>query len=170
MRPHLAAIAAVLLPLALGAQAPAVIAGDGWEAFPNVEYQGGDARFPKQLFGILVLTDSTLGFYPCRVTTEFSCRDAKGKSIWKDQPYFMIALSAVQHLQSSSRVRGASAGAKLMIGGLAGDRAQNFVSIVHETDSSAEAPLFQTTMAQSGAFEAKLRFRLKKLGRPLPEP
>lgn len=117
--------------------------------------------------GVLVLTDSALGFYPCRVRQQGGCAVDKGKSVWTEPAHFVIALTGVQSLESSSRVRNASAGDRLLIGSLASDRPQNFITVAHETAASAEAPMFRTEVTQAGALDAKIRFRMKKLGRPL---
>lgn len=162
--------AVVVAGLCLGAEVDAqtyIIAGDGWEAFPGVEYQGGDARFPEKVRGVLVLTDSTLAFHPCRVKTQGGCAIEKGKLAWKDPAHFVVDLRQIQSIETSTQVRGASAGMKLLVGGLANDRSVEFMSFAHETASSAEAPVFKTYPTQAGALDAKVRFRMKKLGREL---
>ena len=59
-------------------------------------------------------------------------------------------------------------GSKLALGLLAGDRKEELVGLVYESATSAEAPIFKTQKAQAAALEAKIRFRLKKLGVVLP--
>ncbi len=141
-----------------------IVTGDGWEAFPGVEYQGGDARFPKKLVGVLVLTDSTLEFRSC---DNNYCEAYKDRDVWGKKTYFVIPLTAITALDVSSSVRSADVGSKIFFGALASDRKQEFFGLAHETEDSAEAPVFLTRQTQAGAIEAKVRFRLKKLGRPL---
>lgn len=153
---------ALLLSLSASAYAQdAIVVGDGWEGFPWVEYKGGDARFPKTGFGMLVLTDSSLAFHEC-----FSQRCPSrrgGRPAWRPIPIFSIALRNITEVQASSRVKPADAGAKFMLGVLATDSNESMVGIVHETQTSAEAPVFAMREAQSSALEAKIQFRLKRL-------
>ena len=142
----------------------AIFARDGWEAFPGVEYQGGDATQPKKRWGMLVLTDTTIGLYPCVYE---SCRDGDKKGVkrpFNDPAFFIIPLSAIKDVTSSARSRSASTSEKFFLGGLAGSQSEDFVGLVYETGASAEAPVFKTGKAQSTAVDAKIRFRLKKLG------
>jgi|688.fasta_scaffold317193_2 hypothetical protein len=144
-----------------------VISGDGWEAFPNVEYQGGDARFNKKTVGILVMTDSSVAFYECAFKTariDLPCGSHRTKTMIKEPALWLVTLKAITEVNSSTQVRPASTGEKFMIGILASDRAEEFFGFAHETASSAEAPIFKTQKTQASALEAKLRFRLKKAG------
>jgi hypothetical protein len=153
---------------AAAAQSP-IIARDGWEAFPNVEYQGGDATQPKKLSGWLVLTDSTIALYKCEWPGCVDIDDKK-KPLFKGPPYLTIRLNELKQVASSSQVRPATGTEKFMIGFLATDHPEEFVGFVYQTPTSAEAPVFKTEKAQSGAVEAKVRFRLEKLGITLPPP
>jgi len=119
-------MAAVLAPQSRRAQA--VIARNGWEAFPGVEYQGGDGTQPKKRWGVLALTDSALGFYPC-FDIEY-CQERKGKLLVWDKPIFVVPLRQVTEVSSSSQVRGASVTGKLAFGLLANDRAVEFFGFV----------------------------------------
>lgn len=173
MKRTLIALAACLSARTLGAQSltvtttesrPMIIVGDGWEAFPNVEYQGGDARFPKKKFGMLVLTDSTIGFYECTWT---GCLSDKKKNMIRDTAQWIVRLAAITEVSSSTATRGASVTGRVAFGVLASDRTEEFFGFVHETATSAEAPVFKAdspNKTQAGALEAKLRFRLKKAG------
>ena len=145
------------------AQPPVIIARDGWEAFPEVEYQGGDATKPKKMYGMIVLTDSTIALHRCRWQY---CEDDRKevKTPFLPEPLYLIPLRRIQEISASSQVRGPSVGSRIAFGLLAGDQKQEFVGLVYETESSAEAPVFRTLKTQSGAIEAKVRFRLKKLG------
>lgn len=153
---------AVLLAVSTSAAAQAaIVVGDGWEGFPWVEYKGGDARFPKTGWGMLVLTDSTLAFHECFGER---CPAMRGnRPGWKPTPVFSIALRSITEVQSSSRVKPADAGSRFMLGALATDKNEGLVGIVYETESSAEAPVFAMREAQSSALDAKIQFRLKRL-------
>lgn len=163
MKTTLAAAALLVAAHTASAQPPAtgIFARGGWEAFPGVEYRGGDATQPKQRWGILVLTDTNVALYRCALTT---CGDPKKSAPFKGDPLMSIALSTIKDVSSSSQVRGPGMDAKLFLGGLATDKSEEFVGIVYETASSAEAPVFKTNTAQSAAIDAKLKFRLRKLG------
>lgn len=140
---------------------------DGSESFSRIEYIGGDATQPKKLYGWLVLTDSTLEWRDC---THSDCRGHKDGEYFKREARFTIPLRTMTELASSSEVRGASVESKLLIGSLAGDRRFEYVLVVYEHATSAEAPVFKTQKAQSDALEAKIRFRLKRLGITLQPP
>lgn len=157
----------LLVPVVVSSQpysGPSILVRDGWEGFPAVEYQGGDGTMPKKRTGMLVLTDSTLGFYSC----PYDCEHDSKKPKFFDKPIFRLPLASVKEVSSSSQVRGATFGSKLMLGAFAGDRTEEFFGFVYESSTSAEAPVFKTMKAQSGAIEAKVKFRLKKLGLTVP--
>lgn len=116
---------------------------------------------PKAKLGWLVITDSTIALHEC--TRQYCEYDKKGKH-YKPEPIYAIRLQGIKSVESLSDVRGASVGSKLAFGFLAGDRKQEFVGVIYETETNAEAPVFKTQKAQSAAVEAKLKFRLKRLG------
>jgi hypothetical protein len=148
------------------AQGPPIVAGDGWEAFLGVEYVGGHAKFGyKRPSLVLVLTDTTLSVYPCH---DSFCSEPRGRGRWKsDSLIFQVRLDQITAVDQSSRVKAASMGSKILIGFLASDKNEEFVGIGFETETSAEAPVFRTRQAQAGAIDAKIRFRLKRLGRSI---
>lgn len=160
--------ASALVTAPITAQPPVAIARDGWEAFPQVEYVGGDASQPKKRAGMLVLTDSSLAMHPC---VWDGCYDhiKQQKLPYKPEPYYIIPLKGISEVSSSSQVRGPSVGGRIAWGVLATDRTEELFGLVYETATSAEAPVFKTMKAQAGAIEAKVRFRLKKLGLSVPQ-
>ncbi len=158
---YVAALLAINLPTLAVAQT--IIAKPDREEFEGVEYVGGDATQPKKLYGWLVLTDSTLSIHDCSGRREYCGAKEKG-NYYKPEPLFTIDLRRITSVESSSDVRGANAGSKILVGALAGDRKEEFVGLTYETKSSAEAPIFKTQKAQSAALEAKIRYRMKKLG------
>jgi hypothetical protein len=109
---------------------------------------------------VLVLTDTALAFFPC--LSDY-CDDRKNELPWKDPMYFSVPLARITGVQSSSQVRGPGVGGRIMLGLLAGDRTEGMFAVVHETDSSAEVPLFKLSVAQAGALDAKLRYRLARI-------
>lgn len=154
---------AVLAGTSISAQK--IIAKEGREEFEGVEYVGGDATHPKKVSGWLVLKDSTLSIHKCIR----DCQASDTKPYYDSLPDYQFELRSVTSVTSSSDVRGASVGSKMLFGGLAGDRKQEFVLVRYENDRSAEAPYFKTKKSQSASLEAKIRFRLKKLGVVIPD-
>lgn len=166
MKARVAIALLALVGFAGAASAQEVYARDGWEAFPGVEYQGGDANYPQRQVGILVLTESAISFHRC---AHSGCWDFPKKGTpFKDAPIFTIALFSVQEVSANSRTRGATSGEKVFVGNLAGSKTEGFVSIVYKTASSAEAPIFKTPATLASAIEAKIRFRMEKIGLTLP--
>lgn len=159
----LVSLLALSMPSHLFAQ-QAIIARGGWEAFPNVEYQGGDATQPKRLQGMLVLTDSTIALHACAWVSCGPVPNDTSKPPFAAKALFTIALRDIKDVSSVSQVRGPGVGDKIALGMLAGDRTEEAVGIVYETATSAEAPFFKTLKTHANAVEAKIRFRLKKLG------
>lgn len=164
MRIVLVVLVVLTTAVSAAAQPPVttIFTGDGWEAFPGVYYQGGDATHPKKQYGMLVLTDSTIALHQCAVL--MTCDEPKKGVPFKSPALYTIQLSSLKQIVSSSRVRSADAMGKLFLGGLASDRPEDFIGLVYETATSVEAPLFKTAKAHSAAIDAKIRFRLKKLG------
>lgn len=144
--------------------APSVIVGAGWEAFPEIYYQGGDASQPKKRNGMLVLTDSALAFYECAKT---ACLPNGSKSMIRGDAWWTVPLKSMKEIRASNRASGSMSDSRLLLG-LGGDRNDDMIGFVYETSSSAEAPIFKTRNAQAAAIEAKVKFRLKKLGVALP--
>ncbi len=156
---------AVFLLLASTASAQ-IVAGPGWEAFPEVAYLGGDATQPKIVRGFLVLTDSTLELHECVIVPH--CVATKKAPAWKPQATYTIKLSAIKEVRSNARSSDASVTEKI-IGGALASSSEEVVTLVYESPSNVEAPVFQTPKAYSAALDAKIRFRLKKLGVDIPE-
>ncbi len=163
MMSALAIAASIVFPATSHAQ---MIVKNGYEAFPLVEYRGGDATQPKRRTGVLVLTDSTLAFHEC--TRRRDCLEYKDNPVFAEL-IFSIPLRQLKEVSSSTEVRGPGVGGRIAFGVLATDRKEEFVGVVYETEQSAEAPVFRTQPAQAAAIEAKVRFRLKKLGIQLTE-
>jgi hypothetical protein len=143
------------------AQIP-IIVRDGWEAFPNVEYQGGDATQPKKRLGMLVISDSTIALHEC---VRVDCIDVSKPALpFRNPPLISIAFRTVRRVDAATSVRGPGAGDLIALGGLATDRTEELVAIVYETSTSAEAPVFKAMKTHAAAIEAKVLFRMRKLG------
>ncbi len=131
-----------------------------------VDYKGGDSRFQKKGYGILVLTDSTLAFYNCAGA---ACKKHKGVYFTPDGVIWSVPLTRIRSLSSNSQNRGASVGNRVLFGALASDTNEELFAFTHDTETSAEAPVFKTPRHMSLSLEAKVRFRLRKLGIDLPQ-
>jgi hypothetical protein len=135
---RLALVALALLPLpALQAQ----------EMFPDVEYIAGKDNFAEKQKGTLMIGTEELRFV-----------DKNGKLI------FAIPLSTVTEVTQDVQIRDASVGKKLLFGGLAGSRKQEFIQITSETENSAEGVVFKVKQGTSVNIMAKVRFAVKKAG------
>lgn len=147
-------------------QSQDILVRDGYEAFPMVDYQGGDARFKKKGTGVLVLTDSTLAFYNC---SWGYCEDHKGRMFEPKGLIWSVPLNKITSVSVSSQNRGASVTGRVLFGALATDSNAEYFAFAHDTETSAEAPVFRTPKTMSGALDAKVRFKLRKLGINLPQ-
>lgn len=158
-----------LIAAPLVAQVPAIIVGDGWEAFPKVQYQGGHASFSQPMFGVLVLTDSTLTLHPCGDGGRCGYIPTGGK-VFKDSVLMRIRLADVRSVVASSQTVSPGVGRRVLWGSWANDRTQETVTLQVTTESSAEAPVFRTQLTQSATIDTKVRFRLERLGVQLRAP
>ena len=135
---RLALVALALVPLA-SAQAQ--------EMFPDVEYVAGKDNFLEKQKGTLMIGSEDLRFV-----------DKNGNLI------FAIPLSTVTEVTQDVQIRDASVGKKLLFGGLAGSRKQEFIQITSETENSAEGVVFKVKQGTSLNVMAKVRFAVKKAG------
>lgn len=137
---------------------------NGYEA-TYAMYLGGDAKETKKREGIIVLTDSAIAFYECRWRYCETRRDTlfdAAQLIWR-RP-----LTQIKGVSASTQNRGPSVLGRATFGVLAMDQNKEYFGFTYETETSAEAPVFETMKTVAGALEAKVRFRLKKLGIELP--
>lgn len=135
---RLALVALALVPLA---------AAQAQEMFPDVEYVAGKDNFPEKQKGTLMIGSEDLRFV-----------DKNGNLI------FAIPLSTVTEVTQDVQIRDASVGKKLLFGGLAGSRKQEFIQITSETENSAEGVVFKVKQGTSLNVMAKVRFAVKKAG------
>lgn len=157
-----------VLSAAAGAQVTPIITGEGWEAFPDVEYQGGHSQFARRIKGVLVLTDSTLSFQACRGPNGSCAYTPRGQTVFYDSVFFSVRIRDVQELSASTQTRSPGVGRRIMWGSLANDRTNEFLAFAFDTDRTAEAPVFKTLPTQAGAIEAKVKFRQRRLGIAIP--
>ena len=138
----------VLVRLAFVALALAPLrAVQAQDLFPDVEYVAGKDNFPEKQKGTLMIGADELRFV-----------DKNGKLI------FAIPLTSVTEVTQDVQIRDASVGKKLLFGGLAGSRKQEFIQITSETENSAEGVVFKVKQGTSVNVMAKVRFAVKKAG------
>ena len=138
----------VLVRLAFVALALAPLrAVQAQDLFPDVEYVAGKDNFPEKQKGTLMIGADELRFV-----------DKNGKLI------FAIPLTSVTEVTQDVQIRDASVGKKLLFGGLAGSRKQEFIQITSETENSAEGVVFKVKQGTSVNIMAKVRFGVKKAG------
>lgn len=139
--PPRAAFASVLLlaMAALGHEASAQ------EMVPDVEYISGHEGMTDKVKGTLLIGDSEL---------KFTKKDGT--------PIFTVALSSITEVGNQTDIRDASVGKKLLFGGLAGSRKQDFVQVTYETEKLAEGLVFKVKQGTSTGIVAKVKFAVKK--------
>ncbi|MFL5403994.1 MAG: hypothetical protein ACJ8BF_14405 [Gemmatimonadales bacterium] len=115
------------------------------EMYSDVEYISGHADLTEKQKGTLLIGDSELKFTKKDGTLVFS-----------------VPLAGVTEVNNQVEVRDASVGKKLLFGGLAGSRKQDFVQISYETDQLAEGIVFKVKQGTSTGIVAKLKFAVKK--------
>lgn len=153
MRRTMFVISLVFASTATVASAQKVVARDGWEAF-YADYVRGDGSQGKPLYGMLVLTDSSLAIHKCVANPH--CVDDPKKGFFLPQPLYSIPLKAIQSVESKiGRDRGAVYPALV---------------VAYASGNTVEVPEFKFENTPSAeAAELKLRYRLKKLGVTIPE-
>lgn len=112
--------------------------------FPDVEYLQGHPALTKKKNGSLVLGDSSLMF-----------RDDY------DQLFVEIPFRQIRGVDEQGEIRDASVGKKLLFGGLAGSRKQEFVRITWETETDAGQAIWKVKQRTAGNTATKIRFAVK---------
>ncbi len=141
MRQHLFLSTFTVLCLATAASAQAQ------EMFPDVEYVAGKDGFAEKAKGTLVLGPEELRFV-----------NKDGNLI------FSIPVASITEVTQDVQVRDASVGKKLLFGGLAGSRKQEFVQITSESATTAEGVVFKVKQGTSVNVVAKIKFAVKRAG------
>jgi hypothetical protein len=114
------------------------------EMYPEVEYISGHENMEKQK-GTLLIGSAEMKFTKKDGTVLFS-----------------LPLSGVSEVSSQTEIRDGSVGKKLLFGGLAGSRKQDFIQVTYETDKMAEGLVFKVKQGTSTGIVAKLKFAVKK--------
>ncbi|MEO8140173.1 MAG: hypothetical protein ABI742_11030 [Gemmatimonadota bacterium] len=117
------------------------------EMFSDVEYIAGKDGVADKAKGTLVLGPQELRFV-----------NKDGNLI------FAIPVASITEVTQDVQVRDASVGKKLLFGGLAGSRKQEFVQITSESATSAEGVVFKVKQGTSVNVVAKIKFAVKRAG------
>lgn len=117
---------------------------DAQDMFKDVEYQAGKDGFADKIKGTLIVAPQALRFM-----------DQTGKLV------FSIPVETIIEVKNDVQIRDASAGKKLLFGGLAGSRKQEFVMITSETSASAEGVVFKVKQNESLNMVAKVQFAMR---------
>jgi hypothetical protein len=118
------------------------------EIIQKVRYQGGHAAWgEKEIRGAMAIGDTSLTF-----------QDEDGTQ------GLTIPLRKVTDIGSQTQRKEASVGSKLLFGGLARSRQEEFLTITYDGTNDAEAVVFRFEPKTSANALAKIKFRLRKLG------
>ena len=80
-----------------------------------------------------------------------------------------VPVAGITEVGNQTDVRDASVGKKLLFGGLAGSRKQDFVQITYETADLAEGLVFKVKQGTATGVVAKIQFAVKKKKGVSPE-
>jgi hypothetical protein len=117
------------------------------EMFPDVEYVAGKDGVADKAKGTLILGAEEIRFV-----------NKDGNLI------FAIPVASITEVTQDVQVRDASVGKKLLFGGLAGSRKQEFVQITSESATTAEGIVFKVKQGTSVNVVAKIKFAVKRAG------
>lgn len=132
------AVALAVLVLATPARAHAQ------DLVQDVEYVSGKSGFPEKIKGMLLISAEGVKFQK------------------KDQVVFTIPAVTITEVSKQTDIRDGSVGKKILFGGLAGSRKQEFINLATETDSTAEGLVFKVKQGTSQGPVTKIRFYAKK--------
>ncbi len=135
-----AALLSLIAALSVGVEAISA-----QEMYPDVEYISGREGMPDKQKGTLLVGDNEVKFTKKDGTTLFT-----------------IPLAGITEVNNQTEIRDASVGKKLLFGGLAGSRKQDFVNITYETAELAEGIVFKVKQGTSTGVVAKIKFAVKK--------
>ena len=123
-----------------------VAEGVAQEMYPDVEYISGHEGMPEKQKGTLLVGASELKFTKKDGTTLIT-----------------VLLGGITEVNNQTEIRDASVGKKLLWGGLAGSRKQDFVNVTYETQEAAEGIVFKVKQGTSAGIVAKIKFAVKKV-------
>jgi hypothetical protein len=122
------------------------------DLFSDVEYISGHAGMDDKVKGVLLVGESEVKFTR------------------KDGTVLMaLPIAGITEVNNQTDVRDASVGKKLLFGGLAGSRKQDFVQITYETADLAEGLVFKVKQGTATGVVAKIKFAVKKKKGDSPE-
>lgn len=140
--------AGLVLVLAAAAARQAV----SQEIVQKVRYKGGHAAWgPDEIRGTLAIGDTAIVF-----------QDQDGKR------ELVIPIRKITDISNQTQRKEASVGSKLLFGGLARSRQEEFLTFSYELPDDAEAIIFRFEPNTAAAALAKIKFRMKKLGVAVP--
>jgi hypothetical protein len=117
----------------------------------DVDYVSGHDGLSEKSKGILILSQQGVRF-----------TDGDGKVILD------LPIATVVGASESSDIRDASFGKKMLFGGFAGTRKQEFLTVQTETSANAEALIFKLKQHTAAGVVAKINFYKKKSGAAAP--
>jgi hypothetical protein len=122
------------------------------DLFSDVEYISGHAGMDDKVKGVLLVGESEIKFTK------------------KDGTVLMaVPVEGITEVANQTDVRDASVGKKLLFGGLAGSRKQDFVQITYETADLAEGLVFKVKQGTATGVVAKIKFAVKRKKGVSPE-
>jgi hypothetical protein len=120
----------------------------GQDVIPKVRYKGGHEGWgDDEIRGSLLIGDTTLVF-----------QDEDKKRTLE------IPLRKITDIGTQTQRKEASVGSKLLFGGLAKSRQEEFIAVSYDLPDNAEAIVFRFEPHTSAAALAKIKFRMRKLG------
>jgi len=131
------------------------------EHFEDVRYIDGHASYKPPHTGWLVMGDSALEYHECFYG---SCSKKKDGKVIQDAAQMVIPYRKMTDVSGATERHGASVGSKMLLGAFASERRDESVTIAFDSETSAEAPVFQTKEHESAQLVAKIKFKLRKLG------
>lgn len=115
------------------------------DLFQDAEYISGKIGFDDKVKGTLVVAPQAVSFMR-----------QDGSQL------FRIPIEQITEVSQDVQIRDASVGKKLLWGGLAGSRKQEFVQVTTESEEAAEGVVIKVKQGASVNAVAKIRFAMKK--------
>jgi hypothetical protein len=115
------------------------------DMFQDTEYISGKSGFDEKVKGTLFVAPQAMRFMTKEGTVLFS-----------------IPIEHITEASQDVQIRDASVGKKLLWGGLAGSRKQEFVQVTTESEETAEGVVFKVKQGTSVNVIAKIRYAMKK--------
>ena len=138
----------------------AAVALSAQDTITSVEYRGGSNAIKKKVgtTGVIVLTDSVL---------QFIAYQSPSSVRLEAKPLIVIPLDSLTDYISVPVQKASAADPAVGTATTVPDGVE-IVTLVYDTESTAQAPVFRLTEHMGGALIEKIKFRLRKMGR-IPE-